>query len=106
MEERIDQLENEIGEGEGSANDSLAVCYGGYVTLSEEYRRVGETGTYCDDTIIFNNIWYRFDLATGENGLLDICPHSNSCGSQIGMYVMTDHPRVIGERMQSYIGGS
>ncbi len=108
MDARLDQLEYDIdgGEGEGSANDSLAVCYGGYVTLSEEYRRVGETGSYCDDTIVYENIWYRFSLVTGENGLLDTCPQGQSCGTNRAMYVLTDHPRVIGEIMQSYISGS
>ena len=106
LDARVDRIEEETGAGEGSANDSIAACYGGYETLSEEYRRVGETGNNCDRDILNDGIWYRFDLETGENGLLDICPHGDSCGTHVAMYVMTDHPQVIGEIMQSYIGGS
>ncbi len=106
LDARVDRIEEETGAGEGSANDSIAACYGGYETLSEEYRRVGETGGNCDRDIVDDGIWYRFDLETGENGLLDICPHGDSCGTDVAMYVITDHPKVIGEIMQSYIGGS
>ncbi len=106
MEDRIDQLEYEIGEDEGSANNSLAVCYGGYRTLTEDYRRVGETGENCDNTVIEDGLWYRFELATGENGLLDTCPQTNSCGTSAAIWVNTEHPHVIGERMQSYVQAS
>ncbi len=103
---RIDGIEAEIGPGEGSANDSLAVCYGGYITLSDDYRRVGETGTNCDRDVIEDGRWYRFDVSTGENGLLDRCPAGESCGTHAAFWMTTAHPKVIGQRMQSFVVAS
>ncbi len=106
LDARIDGLEEEIGPGEGSANYSLAVCYGGYVTLTDEYRRVGETGTNCDQGVIEDGWWYRFNVSTGENGILDSCPAAQSCGTVAPLWITTAHPTVFGERMQSFVVGS
>ncbi len=97
---RIEGIEAEIGPGEGSANDSLAVCYGGYITLTDDYRRVGQTGSNWDANAIEDGWWYRFNVATGENGLLDSCPVDDSCGTNVPLWMTTAHPNVIGQRMQ------
>lgn len=101
MNIRIDGIEEEIGAGEGSANDSLPECYGGYTTLTDDFRRVGETGS--NQSVIIDGRWYRFDVATGENGLLDSCPATNSCGTDASIWITTAHPNVIGQLMQSSV---
>ncbi len=99
---RIEGIEEEIGPGEGSANDSLPECYGGYTTLTGDHRRVGEDGEthrWCDSWA--QGEWYRFNASTGENGLLDSCPVADSCGSYRSIWMTTAHPKVIGQRLQS-----
>ncbi len=104
LDARIDRIEDETGAGEGSANDSLPICYGGYQTLNETFRRVGETGSN-DDTIIYGT-WYRINLPSGENGLLDICPRSQSCGTNGAIWITSAHPKVIGEIQKSFAHAS
>ncbi len=100
---RIDGIEEEIGAGEGSANDSLPQCYGGYTTLTDDYRRVGQIGSYCDRDVIEDGWWYRFSVSTGENGLLDSCVPDGFCGGSGPIWMTTKHPKVIGQLMQSSV---
>ncbi len=108
LDARIDRIEDETGAGEGSANDSLPICYGGYRTLNETYRRVGEEGSNCDGNGegIVNREWYRVELPTGENGLLDTCPQGNSCGTTGALWISTGHPKIIGELQKSFVHDS
>ncbi len=58
------------------------VCYLPYTTFNESYRResVGYQGN-CDRDRVDGTSWYRFELSTGENTVLQTCPTLDTCGT-------------------------
>ncbi len=84
-----------------SIPSSASVCYDPYITLSESFRResVGYRPMYarnCDLVRGDGTSWYRFNLATGENGVLDHCPKSGTCGTWYPIWMNGTHPTQYG----------
>ncbi len=72
-------------------------CYGSYVTFYDSFRRqsVGNTDN-CDKAKVDGTSWYRFHLATGENGVLDRCPKPQTCGGLQPLWIKGSHPTQYG----------
>ncbi len=74
-----------------------AVCYQPYITLSEIYRRESVSDlSNCDKDKIHSTSWYRFNLVTGENGVLDHCPRWHTCGTGAPIWTNDSHPTQYG----------
>ena len=84
-----------------------SVCYGKYVTLAEDYRREQvHQGHNCDIGIINGTQWYRFDLGTGENGVIDHCPEYDTCGTWAPIWLNGTHPTEYGMIKDVKMAGS
>ncbi len=74
-----------------------SVCYGPYITLSEDYRREHVSHDYnCDKNKVDGTSWYRFALVTGENGVIGHCPAKNTCGTYGPIWMNGSHPTEYG----------
>ena len=40
--------------------------------------------------------WYRFDLETGENGVMDECRDRETCGTYTPIWINASHPTEFG----------
>ncbi len=89
---------------------SASVCYGEYTILSESYRRESVPGRNpynCDGWgKVDGTSWYRFQLETGENGILDHCPRQGTCGTNRPIWINSTHPTECGEIKQVQMGAS
>ncbi len=88
---------------------SASVCYGEYTILSESYRRESVPGRNpynCDRDKVHGNTWYRFQLPTGENGILDHCPRYWTCGTAYPLWMNGTHPTQYGVIKYVQIAGS
>ncbi len=66
------------------------VCFEQYTTLSEWYRKDSRRSGYnCDRDKVDGSSWYRFQLETGENGVLEHCPGDLTCGTLFQISVLT-----------------
>ena len=75
------------------------VCFEPYTTLSESYRRESVRGRKpynCDPDKLDFTSWYRFNLTTGENGILDHCPRRDTCGTRFPVWMNDSHPEQFG----------
>ena len=76
---------------------SASVCFDSHTTFSESYRRESVGGCRkCDRRKVTEGSWYRFNLSTGENGVLDSCPESNACGTCRPIWMTSSHPTDFG----------
>ncbi len=81
-----------------------SVCYGPYETFTDSYRRENVTyGMNCDYSKDGRS-WYRFQLSTGENGVIDHCPKMNTCGTHIPIWMNDSHPKQYGEVKEVMLG--
>ena len=89
------------------SDNSASVCYEPYTTFTDSYRResVSSSGK-CDMYEVDGTSWYRFQLETGENGILDHCPLIWTCGSSWPMWMNDTHPEDYGEIKQVTVGAS
>ncbi len=84
------------------------VCFQNYTTFNESYRResVGVPPYNCDRDKVDGNAWYRFQLSTGENGVLDHCPRIGRCGTSYPLWMNGTHPEEFGTIKQVTMGAS
>ncbi len=77
---------------------SAPVCFDSYTTLNESYRResVKSPPRHCDQNKVDGSSWYRFDLETGENGVIEHCPRRDTCGARAPIWMKTSHPTEFG----------
>ncbi len=86
---------------------SASVCYLQYNTLSESYRRESfGAGSNCDAGKVDVNAWYRFNLSTGENGVLDHCPRFGACGTDRPIWMDDSHPTQYGVIQEARMAAS
>ncbi len=87
------------------AGCSASVCFDSYTTFNESYRREGVDsfiecffgGGECDKDKVIEGEWYRFNLPTGENAVLDHCPGSLfKCGACSQIWMNSSHPTEYG----------
>ncbi len=65
-----------------------AVCSECYITFSESSR--------CDKGRVDGTSWYRFQLGTGENGVIEHCPKRSTCGTWYPIWMNSTHPQHYG----------
>ncbi len=83
---------------------SASVCFDSYITFSESYRRESVTlsgcnpneNLTCDKDKVTGESWYRFNLLTGENGVLESCPKPYTCGTCAPIWMKSSHPTQFG----------
>ncbi len=99
---------------------SASVCFDSYTTFDESYRRESVTLTACpylgerpacDQNKVTGYSWYRFKLATGENGLLSwvdtsTCPNPLTCGTCHPISTNSSHPTQFGVIKDITMGAS
>ncbi len=87
---------------------SASVCYGEYTTFSDSYRResISAPPYNCDRDKIDGMLWYRFNLTTGENGVLDHCPEMYTCGTHWPIWMNDTHPTQYGVIHEVRMAGS
>ena len=74
------------------------VCFQQYTTLCESYKRESVANECnCDRDIVDGTSWYRFQLVTGENSVLDHCPRIRTCGTGWPIWKNGTHPEQFGE---------
>ncbi len=72
------------------------VCFLSYSTFNDSWRRPSyASGNNCDNDI-YETSWYRFKLATGENGVINHCPRVNTCGTKSPIWMNGTHPTEYG----------
>ncbi len=80
----------------------FSVCNTNYSILSESYRRESIPGSWkdniynCDQDKIDGSSWYRFNLSSGENGVIDSCPKWQTCGTTQPIWMNNTHPTEYG----------
>ena len=72
-----------------------------YTTFNESYRRevrecIGDQDN-CDQEKVDGTSWYRFNLWTGENSVLDHCPKWFTCGTFRPILMNNTHLEQYGE---------
>ncbi len=86
-----------LNKGNSYKWNSASVCFDNYTTLSESYRRESvDYGVNCDRDTVDGTSWYRFQLETGENGVLDHCPRYRTCGTWDPIWMNSTHPEQYG----------
>ncbi len=60
----------------------------------------------CDRDLVDGTSWYRFQLASGENGVLDHCPKHMTCGTYLPIWMDATHPEEYGTIKQVTMGAS
>ncbi len=87
------------GPGPLPCHKQAPVCYLPYMTFSKSYRResVGNQLGYCDKDKVDGTSWYRFNLSSGENGVLQTCPKYETCGTGQPIWMVGEHPTQYGD---------
>ncbi len=82
------------------------VCFQNYTTLSESYRRESVPRSPYNCERIDETSWYRFQLVSGENGVINHCPRWYTCGTEHPVWMDDTHPEEFGEIKQVTMYGS